>query len=64
MTTVERCFVTNEVQSELAWCDRGRTTESRADTRLVRISCLADTSGAGGSARALVRMPSHVSFLI
>lgn len=42
----------------------GRTTESRADTRLVRISCLADTSGTAGSPREFVLMPSHANFLI
>lgn len=44
--------------------DVGRTTESRADTRLVRISCLADASGPCGSPREFVRTPSLVSFLI
>lgn len=44
--------------------DPRRTTESSADTRLVRISCLADTSGTCGSPRELVLMPSHASFLI
>lgn len=43
---------------------RRRTTESRADTRLVRISCRADATGTWRSPRELVLMPSHASFLI
>jgi len=50
----------------VGWMWDIRTTESRADTRLVRISCRADASGACGSPRweELVRTPSHASFLI
>lgn len=40
----------------------GLTTESSADTRLVRISCRADTNGASPRGPALT--PSHDTFLI
>lgn len=45
-------------------CVSGPTTESSADTRLVRISCLADTCGTRSSVRELVLIPSHPDFLI
>lgn len=39
-----------------------RTTESSADTKLVRISCLVDVCGPWSSARELCLIPSQPSF--